>query len=100
MGAGVDVLRQEDPRVHLPYSVLRLDRHRPMGRFDHLQNEKELRVPTGHEEHVHELWTHFRDSPRCFLVLLSWHGQGLENVPAQVELVASALPLSCMIFIY
>merc|ERR1712038_1863055 len=60
-----DLCRQEDPGVHLPHRLLRLHCHCAMGRSHHLQDKEELRLPAGNEEHVHELWSLFRDSPGC-----------------------------------
>merc|ERR1719469_428628 len=57
--SGVDIQGQEGPRVHLPYRLLRVNCHRPVGGSHHLQNKEELRVPAGYVELVHELWSRF-----------------------------------------
>merc|ERR1719362_2486621 len=91
--------RQEDPRVHLPHCLLCLHCHCPVGRSHHLQDQEAVSAPAGHEESLHELWSGLRDCACLHPLLHPWHGQGLEDVPAQVQLVA-ARPFSVLIFCY
>ncbi len=44
-----DLRAEEDCGVHLPHGLLCQHRHRPVGRSDHLQDQEELCLPTGHE---------------------------------------------------
>merc|ERR1711970_1666732 len=60
-----------------------------VGRSDHLQDQEELCIPTRNEESLHEFRSHFRDSPRCLPFLHPRHGQGLEDVPPEDQLVAA-----------
>merc|ERR1712127_356388 len=59
----------------------------------HLQDQEELRLPAGHEEPLHELWHLLRDYHGLHSVLHPRHGQGLEDVPPQDQLVAACHPL-------
>ena len=58
-----------------------------MGWFDHLQDKEEFIVPTGNEELHVELWIIFRNSSSCLLKLHSGHGQRIENVSFENQLV-------------
>merc|ERR1712099_146856 len=50
-------------------------------------------VPAGHEESLHELRSGLRDRACLHPQLHPWHGQGSEDVPSQVQLVAACHPL-------
>merc|ERR1712226_1558472 len=63
------------------------------GRSHHLQDQHELCLPAGNEELLLELRPDLRDHPGRLPVLLPWHGQGSEDVPAQVPVVAACPPL-------
>ena len=67
----------------MPHSLLRVHRDRAVGGLDHLQDQEELCVPAGHEERHVELWTLLRNSLGRLPVLLSWHGQGSQDVSTE-----------------
>merc|ERR1712088_246601 len=93
--SGVDVRGQEDLGVHVPHRLLRLHRDRAVGRSHHLQDQEALRLPAGHEELVHEFRARLRDLSSHLPLLLPRHGQGAEDVPALLQLVAACPPLLC-----
>merc|ERR1719323_1859297 len=88
-----DSYGQEEARVHLPHGLLRLHRDCPVGRSHHLQDQEALSVPAGHEEPLHELRACLRDCACLHPLVHPWHGQGLEDVPTQDQLVAARPPL-------
>ena len=67
----------------MPHGLLRVHRDRAVGGLDHLQDQEELCVPAGHEERHAELWTLLRNSLGCLPLLLSWHGQGSQDVSSK-----------------
>merc|ERR1719342_62675 len=71
----------------------------PVVRSHNLQDSKAFRVPARHEESLHELWADLRDSACLHPLLHPRHGQGVEDVPAQVQLVAARPPLLCPHFL-
>merc|ERR1712059_13323 len=52
--------------------------------------QEELSVPTGDEELVHELWSRLRDCSGRLPFILPRHGQGPEDVPPVLQLVAAS----------
>merc|ERR1719412_1501080 len=88
-----DLQGQEDLGVPLPHRLLRLHRGGPVGRPHHLQDQEEFSVPAGHEEQHDELRFVLRDRPGRLPLLHPGHGQGAENVPPGLLLVAPRHPL-------
>ena len=76
----------EDPRVHLPHCLLCLNRDRPVGGLDHLQDAEEQRVPARDEERDAQLWPLLRDTLGRLSLLLSRHGQGVADVSSEGNL--------------
>ncbi len=64
-----------------------------MGRPHHLQDQEELSVPAGDEEWDDELRPRVRDSSGRVPLLHPGHGQGAEDVPPGLHLVAPRSPL-------
>lgn len=88
----LDLPRSQDPGVHLPYCVLRVDCGGAMGRSHHLQDTAKLHFPAGHAQLGPELWVGLRDHPGCLPLLLSGHGEWSAHVSPQVSANAIATP--------
>lgn len=81
-----DISGPQEPGVHVPHGLLRVDRGGAVGRFDHLQDPPKLDRAPGHAQLGAELWSYFRDRSGCIPLVLPGHGQGPAHVPAEVSL--------------
>ena len=79
----ISLQRSKDPGVHLPHCLLCVNRDRPVGGLDHLQDQEELSVPAGDEERDAQLWALLRNPAGRFSVLLPRHGQGAQDVSSE-----------------
>ena len=79
----ISLQRPKDPGVHLPHCLLCVNRDRPVGGLDHLQDQEELSVPAGDEERDAQLWALLRNPAGRFSVLLPRHGQGAQDVSSE-----------------
>lgn len=82
-----DLPRPQDPRVHLSHCLLRVDRGRPVGRSDRVQDAPQLDRAPGHAQLGAELRPGVRDGAGRLSVVLSGHGQGTAHVPTQVSVL-------------
>lgn len=81
----VDISGPQEPRVHLPHGLLRVDRGGAVGRLDHLQDPSQLDRPPGHAQLGAQLRSDLRDRPGRIPLLLPRHGQGTPHVPPEVS---------------
>ena len=81
-----DVRAEEGAGVHVPHGFLRQHRDRAVGGRDHLQDEEELALHTGHAVQQGAVWRpRLRNLPRLLSLLLSRARQRSPHVPYEVS---------------